>query len=215
MPIAAPLQLRDNDEVTLRSWVRSSGLKAGLAQRARIVLLAEEGMSNTEIAERMGVSRPTVLHWRARYVQGGLRALQDLPRSGRPRRVDAAEIVVRTLEPPPARLGVTHWSSRLLARELGIGNATVARVWREWDIQPWRVETFKFSTDPELEAKVRDVVGLYLNPPEQAIVRCLDEKSQVQALVSHPSTTCGGYRRRPKGSLSASSPKIRRSALLC
>ena len=182
MPIAAPLQVREQDLSTLRSWVRSSGMKAGLAQRARIVLLAGEGVPNTEIAERVGVSRPTVLHWRDRYRRGGLTALEDRPRSGRPPRVDGAEIVVRTLEPPPGRLGVTHWSSRLLARELGIGNATVARVWHRWDIQPWRIETFKFSTDPQLEAKVRDIVGLYLNPPENAIVLCLDEKSQVQAL---------------------------------
>jgi transposase len=182
MRTAASLLLRDKDVSTLRSWVRSSGVRAGLAQRARILLLAAEGVSNTEIAERVGVSRPTVLHWRDRYLHGGLAALEDRPRSGRPRRVDAAEIVVRTLEPPPSRLGVTHWSSRLLARELGIGNATVARVWQRWDLQPWRVETFKFSTDPELEAKVRDIVGLYLSPPEQAIVLCLDEKSQVQAL---------------------------------
>jgi transposase len=107
---------------------------------------------------------------------------EDRPRSGRPRQVSTAEIVVRTLEGPPAELGVTHWSSRLLAKELGIGNATVARAWRDWDIQPWRVESFKFSTDPQLEAKVHDVVGLYLNPPENAIVLCIDERSQIQAL---------------------------------
>ncbi len=123
-----------------------------------------------------------MLHWRGRYLEGGLAGLDDRPRSGRPRRVDAAQIVVRTLEGPPERLGVTHWSSRLLAKALGVGNATVARVWREWDLQPWRVETFKFSTDPQLEAKIRDVVGLYLNPPENAVVLCVDEKSQVQAL---------------------------------
>ena len=144
--------------------------------------MAGHGYSNTEIARAVGVSRPTVLGWRGRYAEGGLAALEDRPRPGRPRQVDAAEIVVRTLEGPPDRLAVTHWSSRLLARELGIGNATVARVWREWDLQPWRVETFKFSTDPELEAKVRDVVGLYLHPPQNAIVLCVDEKSQVQAL---------------------------------
>jgi hypothetical protein len=86
------------------------------------------------------------------------------------------------LTPPPERLGVTHWSSRLLAAELGLGFATVARIWRDWNLQPWRVETFKFSTDPQLEAKVRDVVGLYLHPPENAVVLCIDEKSQVQAL---------------------------------
>jgi transposase len=146
------------------------------------VLLAADGVSNTEIAARVGVSRPTVVHWRARYAQGGIAALSDRARPGRPRRVDQAEVVVATLTPPPAKLGVTHWSSRLLADQLGIGNATVARIWREWRLQPWRVETFKFSTDPELDAKVRDVVGLYLNPPENAVVLSIDEKSQVQAL---------------------------------
>jgi transposase len=182
MPTAARLEVRGKDKSTLRSWVRASGIRAGLAQRARIVLLAGEGHSNTEIAARVGVSRPTVIHWRDRYAEGGLAALQDRKRSGRPRHVDEAEVVVATLNPPPQRLGVTHWSSRLLADELGIGFATVARIWRKWNLQPWRVETFKFSTDPELEAKVRDVVGLYLNPPENAVVLCIDEKSQVQAL---------------------------------
>ena len=182
MRIAAPLTIRDADRSTLLSWTRSSGVKAGLAQRARIVLLAGEGVSNTEIAGQVGVSRPTVALWRDRYATGGLAALDDQPRSGRPCRVDEADIVVRTLEPPPDKLGVTHWSSRLLGRELGLSNVTVAKVWKKWDIQPWRTETFKFSTDPELDTKVRDVVGLYLNPPENAIVLCLDEKSQVQAL---------------------------------
>jgi hypothetical protein len=130
----------------------------------------------------VGVSRPTVIHWRGRYLEGGLAALQDRKRSGRPRRVDEAQVVVATLTPPPQRLGVTHWSSRLLAAELGLGFASVARIWRAWNLQPWRVETFTFSTDPELEAKVRDVVGLYVHPPENAVVLCSDEKSQVQAL---------------------------------
>ena len=96
--------------------------------------------------------------------------------------IDEAQIVVATLEKPPERLGVTHWSSRLLAAELGLSNVTIAKVWRKWKLQPWRSETFKFSTDPELDAKVRDVVALYLNPPEAAVVLCVDEKSQVQAL---------------------------------
>jgi transposase len=182
MPVAARLEVREKDRETLVSWTRSSSMRAGLARRARIVLLAGEGVPNVEIAERVGVSRPTVNLWRDRYATGGLAGLRDEPRSGRPRRVDEAEVVVRTLEPPPQRLGITHWSSRLLGRELGISHVTVARFWRKWDIQPWRIETFKFSTDPQLEAKVRDVVGLYLNPPENAIVLCLDEKSQVQAL---------------------------------
>src|SRR6478735_4097798 len=178
MPIAARLEVRGKDKSTLRSWVRASGMRAGLAQRARIVLLAGEGHSNTEIAARVGVSRPTVIHWRERYGEGGVAALEDRPRSGRPRRVDQAQVVVATLTPPPQRLGVTHWSSRLLAGELGVGFATVARIWRDWNLQPWRVETFKFSTDPELDAKVRDVVGLYLHPPENAVVLCIDEKSR-------------------------------------
>jgi len=146
------------------------------------VLLAADGLSNTAIAARVGVSRPTVLTWRGRYETGGVAALEDLDRPGRPRHVDQAEVVVATLAKPPAKLGVTHWSSRLLAKELGIGNATVAKIWRQWNLQPWRVETFKFSTDPELDAKVRDVVGLYMNPPENAIVVCVDEKTQIQAL---------------------------------
>ncbi len=164
------------------SWVRSSTVKAGLAQRARIVLLAAEGVSNTEIADRVGVSRPTVIDWRCRYESSGLVGLQDAPRSGRPRLIDHDKVITETLKPPPKRLGVTHWSSRLLAARLGVANSTVARAWKAYGVQPWRAETFKFSTDPELVAKVTDVVGLYLAPPENAIVLCVDEKSQIQAL---------------------------------
>ena len=141
-----------------------------------------EGTSNTEIARRLELSRQTVVTWRGRYRSAGLAGLEDRPRSGRPGTVDEAEVVVRTLEGPPEKLGVTHWSSRLLAAELRLSNVAVAKVWRKWKIQPWRSETFKFSTDPELEAKVRDVVGLYLAPPEKAVVVCVDEKSQIQAL---------------------------------
>jgi transposase len=178
----APLVLSDSDRAVLESWVRSSTLQSGLARRARIVLLGAEQRSNTEIAGLVGVSRPTVLLWRGRFAAGGLGSLHDLTRAGRPRVVSHNEVVVATLTKPPAKLGVTHWSSRLLAKELGISFATVAKVWRDWDLQPWRVETFKFSTDPELDAKVRDVVGLYMNPPENAIVVCVDEKTQIQAL---------------------------------
>jgi hypothetical protein len=124
-------------------------------------------------------SRPHTLH---RTEPDGLCSLGDLPRSGRPKTIDDAQIIAATLEPPPTSLAVTHWSSRLLGRHLGIGDATVARAWRAYRVQPWRQGTFKFSTDPELEAKVRDVVGLYLDPPQNAIVLCVDEKSQIQAL---------------------------------
>jgi transposase len=176
------LPLRAGDREELLRLSRSSSVRAGLAQRARIVLLAADGESNTRIAERVGVSRPTVTGWRARYAQRGLAGLDDEPRSGRPRHIDHRQIVAATLSPPPKKYGVTHWSSRLLGKHLKIGDATVARAWREYGVAPWRAESFRFSTDPQLEAKVIDVVGLYLHPPENAVVLCLDEKSQIQAL---------------------------------
>jgi transposase/DNA-binding CsgD family transcriptional regulator len=183
--VAAPLVLREGDRERLGSLMRSSSAPAGLVKRARIVLLAADGVSNTEIAAMVGVSRPTVISWRSRYEQSGLAGLEDQARSGRPAEVDEIDVVVATLSDggrPPAELGVTHWSSRLLAAKLGTSFATVARIWRKWDIQPHRVETFKFSTDPRLEAKIRDVVGLYLDPPHNAVVVSVDEKSQIQAL---------------------------------
>src|SRR6188472_2513899 len=179
---APGLGLRDGDRERLTGWTRSSSIRAGLAQRARIVLLAADGVSNTEIVDRVGVSRPTVIGWRDRYASSGVRGLEDEGRSGRPRTIDRAKILAATLSPPPAGLGVTHWSSRLLADHMGVDASTVLRTWRHHRVQPWRVETFKFSTDPELIAKVTDVVGLYLNPPENAIVLSVDEKSQIQAL---------------------------------
>ncbi len=157
-------------------------MRAGLAQRARVVLLAADGVSNTAISDRVGLSRPKVIDWRRRYERSGIAGLSDAERSGRPREIDHSAIVSATLKPPPKKLGVTHWSSRLLATRLGIGNATVARAWRDYGVQPWRSETFKFSTDPELVAKVTDVMGLYLAPPDNAIVLSVDEKSQIQAL---------------------------------
>jgi transposase len=179
---AAPLGLRNGDRERLSGWLRASTVPAGLAQRARIVLLAADGVSHTEIAERVGVSRPTVIAWRGRYERSGLAGLGDAARSGRPRTVDHDQIITATLTPPPKKLGVTHWSSRLLASRLGIDHATVARAWRDYGVAPWRSQTFKFSTDPQLVAKVTDVVVLYLAPPENAIVLCVDEKSQIQAL---------------------------------
>jgi len=170
------------DRAELTRWTRMSSLRAGLAQRARIVLLADEGIGTNEIVHRVGVSKPTVIGWKKRYTAEGLAGLDDRPKSGRPATVDEVAVVLATLEPPPPRLGVTHWSSRLLADQLGISNVWVARIWRKWGLQPWRRESFKFSTDPELVAKVTDVIGLYLNPPQNAIVLSVDEKSQIQAL---------------------------------
>ena len=179
---ASALMLRDGDRDELERLTRASSVRAGLAQRARIVLLAADGMSNTEIAERVGVSRPTVLGWRDRYQIKGIDGLADADRSGRPREIDRSAVLAATLTPPPTRLGVTHWSTRLLARHLKISDHSVAVIWREYGVQPWRAASFRFSTDPQLEARIVDVVGLYLDPPENAIVLSVDEKSQIQAL---------------------------------
>ena len=157
-------------------------VSAGRVERARIVLAVADGGGTSGTAQMLGVSRPTVIKWRDRFAANGISGLDDDPRSGRPKTIDDETIIAATLDPPPASLAVTHWSSRLLGRHLGIGDATVTRAWRRYGVTPWRRETFKFSTDPELEAKVRDVVGLYLNPPTNAIVLCVDEKSQIQAL---------------------------------
>ena len=179
---APALVLRDGDRDELVSWTRSTTIRAGLAVRARIVLLAAEGIANARIASEVGTTTVSVWKWRNRYIEAGLAGLADAPRAGRPKRVDDERIITATLTVPPKKYGVTHWSSRLLAGHLKIGNATVARAWRKYGVQPWRSETFKFSTDPELVGKVTDVVGLYLAPPENAIVLCVDEKSQIQAL---------------------------------
>jgi transposase len=182
MALTVTVDVPSADREVLQSWTRSSSVRAGLARRARIVLLAADDVPVKDIVERVGVSKPTVIGWKRRYAAEGLAGLDDRPKPGRPRTVDDVEVVLATLEPPPRRLGVTHWSSRLLADQLGISHVWVSKIWRKWGLQPWRTETFKFSTDPELEAKIRDVVGLYLHPPQNAIVLSLDEKSQVQAL---------------------------------
>jgi transposase len=169
---AATVQLTDADAATLRRWTRSSSIRAGLVLRARIVLAVAEGLSNSQIAQRVGCSRPAVIRWRARYAAKGLVGLDDQPRSGRPRTVRRdrrAEVVALTQEPPPERLGITHWSTRTLARQLGVSRMTVVRVWAEHGLKPWHVETFKFSTDPQLHAKVHDLCGLYLaHPPARS-----------------------------------------------
>lgn len=182
MSLTVDVQMPAADRAELTRWTRTPSLRAGLAQRARIVLLADEGVGTNEIVHRVGVSKPTVIAWKKRYAAEGIAGLDDRPKSGRPPVIDEVEVVLATLAPPPQTLGVTHWSSRLLADQLGISNVWVARIWRKWGLQPWRRETFKFSTDPELDAKVRDVVALYLNPPDKAVVLSVDEKSQIQAL---------------------------------
>jgi len=179
---AEALLLGDGERAELEALTRATSVSAGLAARARIVLLAADATPNRDIAELVGVSRPTVNKWRERFTEQRLPGLVDVARPGPVRRIDPRRIVARTLAPPPKRLGVTHWSSRLLAAELGVSHVTIAQAWKDYGVKPWKVDTFKFSTDPELEAKVTDVIGLYLAPPENAIVLCVDEKSQIQAL---------------------------------
>ena len=182
MPLTVAVELPDSDRAELSRWLRAPSMPAGLAQRARIVLLAADGAGTNEIVTRIGVSKPTVIAWKKRYAAEGIAGLDDRPKPGRPAQVDEVAVVLATLEPPPERLGVTHWSTRLLAAELGISNVWVARIWRKWGLQPWRRETFKFSTDPQLEAKVRDVVGPVPEPAGEGRGAVVDEKSQIQAL---------------------------------
>ena len=180
---APPLSVNESDLEILRALVRARTTEQRLVQRARIVLRAAEGMPNRTIAAEVGVAPMTVLLWRDRYTRAGLAGLADAQRPGRPptySREDRDRVIALTLEPPSD--GTTHWSARRLGDRLGMSETTVWRIWQTVGLKPHRTETFKFSTDPELEAKVRDVVGLYLAPPERAIVLSLDEKTQIQAL---------------------------------
>lgn len=171
MSVAAPLVLRKGDRARLEALTRSTSVRAGLALRARIVLLAAAGLANAEIARRTGSTRPTVLAWRNRYAAGGIDALGDKPRSGRPTRVDEIEVVASTLADggrPPTHLGASHWSARLLGNELGISFATVARIWRKWGIQPQRIETFRPSLRTDLQTTATE---LYRHPPERTVLQ--------------------------------------------
>ena len=162
--------------------MRSSSVPSVVGFRARIVLALADGLSTTVVARGLETSPPTVRKWRDRYLAEGVDGLWDYERSGRPPVVDEARVVAETLTPPPEESGLTHWSSRELAKRIGVSHNEIASIWRNWGIQPHRTESFKFSTDPELDAKITDIVGLYMDPPENAVVLCIDEKSQVQAL---------------------------------
>jgi transposase len=170
------------DRVELEAWLRSQTIERSLAMRARIVLGSAQGESIRDLAERLGTSQLTVCRWRKRYRELGIAGLRTKPRSGRRRRITRAQersVVAATMRPPTA---ATHWSARRLAKEVGLSSATVHRIWQKYGLQPHRVEHFKFSTDPQFETKLADIVGLYLDPPERALVLCVDEKSQIQAL---------------------------------
>jgi len=183
-PKAVEIELSESERGQLERWARRRRTAAGLAQRARIVLACAGGESNAEIAQRLGVSRPTVTKWRARFAAERLEGLADGPRPGRPRTVSderVEQVVVRALESAPPD-GGTHWSTRQMAKQVGLSQSTVSRIWRAFGLQPHRLEHWQLSKDPLFVEKVRDIVGLYLDPPERALVLCVDEKSQIQAL---------------------------------
>jgi transposase len=180
---AVAVVLSPEEDAELERLLRAPSTPQQIALRARIVRRAAEGASNTQIATEVGASLPTVALWRGSFAREGIAGLADRPRSGRPRTIDEGtvkRVIAKTLERPPA--GESHWSVRSLARELALAPTTVARIWREHRLAPHRTRTFKHSNDPELEAKVIDIVGLYLDPPEGALVLCVDEKTQIQAL---------------------------------
>jgi len=180
--IAREIEISDEDRKTLLKWKRSPTTPQKLVRRADIILAAAEGLNNKTISGRGLGSAQTVCLWRKRYAEYGIEGLEDQPKPGRPRKIGrdkTAEIVATTLTPPE---GMTHWSARRLAKQVGVSHSTVHRIWQACDLKPHRTETFKFSQDPQLKEKVVDIVGLYLNPPEQALVLGVDEKSQIQAL---------------------------------
>jgi transposase len=175
--------LSPSERETLLGYTRRSKTAQGLARRARIVLCCAEGNSDCQVAKVVGVNRLTVGRWRKRFLSKRIDGLLDEPRPGAPRKLGDREVerlITLTLESSPE--DATHWSTRSLAERVGLSHMTVARMWRAFGLKPHRVETFKLSTDPLFVEKVRDIVGLYLAPPERALVLCADEKSHIQAL---------------------------------
>jgi transposase len=182
-PKLPELALTEDERATLQRWARRATSSQALALRCRIVLACAEGVSNAEVVKRLGVSRPTVTKWRSRFVARRLEGLADEPRPGAARTItdeQVEQVLVMTLETTPK--DATHWSTRSLARQVGMSQSAISRIWRAFGLKPHLVDTFKLSTDPQFIDKVRDVVGLYLNPPEAAMVLCVDEKSGIQAL---------------------------------
>ena len=178
-----PIAVSEADRHELERLHRASSTPAGLSRRARAVVLMAQGLAGVDIAERIGYTVVQVSRLRRRFAEHGVAGLYDRPRSGRPPTITArkrAQIVALTLKRPAA--GLTHWSTRDLARQTGVSHGTVHRIWRAHALKPHQASTFKFTTDPEAEAKIHDVVGLYLNPPTNAVVLSLDEKTQIQAL---------------------------------
>ena len=181
--VLEPVVLSDDERATLERWARRPTSAQALALRCRIVLACADGGHNTEVADRLGVSRATVGKWRGRFIEHRLEGLHDEPRPGAPRLIgdDAVEaVVVKTLEETP--VDATHWSTRSMAKATGMSQSAVSRIWRAFGLKPHLVDSFKLSPDPLFVEKVRDGVGLYINPPDGALVLCVDEKTQIQAL---------------------------------
>ena len=182
-PVPIPIELTDDERAQLEAWARRRSSAQALALRSRIVLAASEGPNNTEIAGRLGIAVGSVRKWRNRFAEHRLDGLSDDPRPGRPRTITDEQVdavITKTLESTPRE--ATHWSTRSMAREVGLSQTAVSRIWRAFGLQPHRQDSFELSKDPLFVDKVHDVVGLYLNPPERAVVLCVDEKSQIQAL---------------------------------
>src|ERR1700704_5860605 len=178
-----PLILSEEERERLQSLAHRARSQSMLARRARVVLACAEGLDNQAVAKKLRCSKGMVCKWRARFLQARLEGLYDEPRPGAPRKIsdDQVErVVIQTLESTPR--GETHWSTRGLAKATGLSRMTIRRIWHAFGLQPHRADTFKLSPDPQLIEKVRDIVGLYMNPPEHALVVCVDEKSQIQAL---------------------------------
>ena len=179
----AEVVLSDEEREVLERWARRPKSAQALALRCRIVLAAADGESSKEIAGRLGCNRSTVGRWRGRFAAHGLDGLHDEPRPGKPRSIgddDIERVIVKTLEEQPPN--ATHWSTRSMAAATGMSQTAISRIWRAFGLKPHQTEAFKLSPDPQFIDKIRDIVGLYLNPPEAAVVLCVDEKSQIQAL---------------------------------
>jgi transposase len=180
----AELVVTAQERVALERWARRARSAQALALRSRIVLACAEGTANKDVAARLGVSPQMVCKWRARFVAAGLDGLCDEPRPGQPRKITderVEEVIARTLEHPPPDCD-THWSTRSMAKATGLNQTAVSRIWRAFGLKPHVQQTWKLSSDPQFIEKVRDVVGLYLDPPEHALVLCVDEKTQIQAI---------------------------------
>ena len=178
-----PIVLTDEEKSKLQEWARRPKTAQRLALRARIVLGCADGLESRQVARQLRITDQTVCKWRARFRESRLEGLADEPRPGTPRKITDEQVeavITRTLEATPEQ--ATHWSTRSMAQATGLSQSAISRIWRAFSLQPHRVETFKLSSDPFFIEKVRDIVGLYLNPPERALVLCVDEKSQIQAL---------------------------------